>query len=579
MTPLQFADSFLKPYRMKGAEIVPELCPFCKGGDHHDKRTFALNLENKTYNCKRGSCGKQGHFTQLCAEFGVDAADYPAVRFTKPKIKPQAITSEAEKYIAMRGISKDTAAKYRVGADESGNILFPYHDETGAHVFNKFRYPRKLQRGDRKAWRESDTKPVLYGMDLCDTEHPLTIFEGEFDAMSGYEAGLVNCVSVPSGAEDFTWVDTCWDFLHGFEKIYLFGDNDEPGRKMIQKLTAKLSDKQVFVVEHECKDANELLYRNGKDAILAAWARAKEVPVAGLIDLASVSPLDMSEMEKSLTSISELNRIFGGFMMGDVTVWTGKRGEGKSTVLSQILVDSIDNGMKVCAYSGELRADRFQYWVDLQAAGPRHISEFVDNATGRTVRYVDKAIKAQIHDWYRGRFWLYDNAITLTNEEATVLKVFETAARRYDCRVFLVDNLMTVDYANTSNEDTNQRQTRFINQLAAFANLYNVHVHLVAHPRKVGKDGVEDADEVSGSGNIVNRVSNGIAVNRSTGELGYGVTLKVLKNRWEGEYGEIGLCYDNKSRRVFQPSKGSDFEYGWEKDNFVQIEATEDMPF
>lgn len=582
MTPMQFADSFFGPYKVKGEEIVPELCPFCKGGKSHDKHTFALNMANKTYNCKRGSCGRQGHFTQLCREFGIDISDSPARTYVRPKVKPQALThgSDAEKYLGLRRISKETMDKYHIGADEAGNIVFPYYDETGEHVFNKFRYAHKLQKGDRKAWREADTKPVLFGMDICDREHPLTIFEGEIDAMSGYEAGLVNCVSVPSGAEDFTWLDTCWDFVQEFEKIYLFGDNDEPGQKMVKKLTAKLSDKQVYVVEHECKDANELLYWHGLDALLEAWATAKEIPVAGLINLATVAPLDMGSVERTLTGIDELNRILGGFMMGDITVWTGKRGEGKSTVLSQILVDAIEDGSKVCAYSGELRADRFQYWVDLQAAGSNQIREYVDGQTGRTVHYLDKGTRAQIHEWYSGKFWLYDNAITLTNEEATVLKVFETAARRYDCKVFLVDNLMTVDYMNSSENDVNQRQTQFINQLAAFASLYGVHVHLVAHPRKTKKgEALSDADDISGSGNISNRVSNVIAVHRDKGDAGLSTILEILKNRWEGEYGTIGLAYNKRSRRVYQSSKGENFEYGWMKDNFIQIEATEDTPF
>lgn len=576
MTPLEFADSFLKPYTVKGSEIVPRECPFCHGGDHRDKNTFALNMENQTYNCKRGSCGRQGHFTQLCREFGIDANRQAKV-FVRPKQKPQPVTSEAEKYMALRKISKDTAAAYHVGADEYGNILFPYYDENGEHVFNKFRYPRKLAAGDRKAWREADTKPVLFGMDKCDTALSLTICEGEFDAMSLHEAGIPNAVSVPSGAEDFTWIDTCWDFLQGFEKIYLFGDNDDAGQKMIRSLVAKLSDRRVFVVEHLCKDANELLFRHGADAVKAAWDAAAEVPVSGLINLAEVAPLDMRHCEKVKTSISELNRIFGGFIMGDVTVWTGKRGEGKSTVLSQIMIDAIEDGKKVCAYSGELRADRFQYWVDLQAAGPEHVKSYEDNQTGRTIYFVEKNVRQMIHEWYDGRFWLYDNNVTLTDEEATVIKVFERAARRYDCKVFLIDNLMTVDFGRTSEKDFNLRQTQFINQLAAFANLYNVHVHLVAHPRKTDK--VSDADDVSGSGNVTNRVANVVSVKRAKDSIGFGLALEVMKNRWEGEHGTVGLNYDAPSHRVFAPSQGNVVRYGWEKQNFVPVQESVDLPF
>ena len=51
---------YLAPYSVKGDEIIPTYCPYCKGGKRKDKYTFALNTRNLTFNCKRGSCGKQG---------------------------------------------------------------------------------------------------------------------------------------------------------------------------------------------------------------------------------------------------------------------------------------------------------------------------------------------------------------------------------------------------------------------------------------------------------------------------------------------------------------------------------------
>lgn len=250
MTPIEFADSFLKPYSVKGSEIVPKTCPFCHGGDHHDKNTFALNMDSKTYNCKRGSCNRKGHFTQLLREFGVDVSDKPPHVFKRPEKKPQPSTSEAEQYLKLRRISPATYGAYSIGCDTEGNLLFPYFDENGEHVFNKFRHARKLQKVDRKAWREPDTKPVLFGMHFCSPDYPLTICEGEFDAMSCYESGIPNAVSVPSGSEDFTWLDTCWDFLSQYQSVYLFGDNDEAGRKMIERLSVKLPIPRIFVVDH-----------------------------------------------------------------------------------------------------------------------------------------------------------------------------------------------------------------------------------------------------------------------------------------------------------------------------------------
>jgi len=582
MEPLEFARLYLQPYKEKGAEIVPQYCPFCHGGSHRDKYSFALNIEKKTYNCKRGSCGAQGHFTQLCREFGVQTMEYtpPKKTYKKPEKQPKPLHDAAMKYMFLRGISQETAEVYRIGTDENGNLMFPYFADTGEHVFNKYRYPRKLEKGDRKAWREADTMPALFGMNLCDTSKPLTIFEGEFDALAGHEAGIPNCVSVPSGAEDFTWLDTCWEFVQRFENIYLFGDNDAPGVQMIRRLAAKLSDKKIFVVAHKCKDANELLYREGPEVVRAAWEAAKEIPVAGLLNLAEVAPLDVENMESVNTSISPLNKMIGGFYYGDVTTWTGKRGEGKSTLLSLLMLDAIEDGKKVCAYSGELRADRFQYWTDLQAAGKDSIQEYYDYAKDRQTYYVPKDTRSKIHEWYNGKYWLYDNAISQTDEEITILKAFEMAARRYDCRVFLVDNLMTADYGKMSDSDFYRQQSRFVGQLVSFANKHNVHVHLVAHPRKTR--GPLENDDISGSGDITNRVANVITLSKNTkAEIAFDLSLEVTKNRWEGNCGTVGLNYCKISHRIYVPNVGDIVRYGWtdQPDRFIEVDPSGDMPW
>ena len=286
MNVYEFAERYLWPYAVKGAEIVAEYCPFCQGGERKDKYTFALNAEKKIYNCKRGSCGKKGHFTILCREFGEenDNTGYFPVytqshkKYKKPETKLQPPQNDVKSYLNLRKISKETISAYRIRSDGKGNIVFPFYDENGEHIFTKFRPARKLKKGERKSWREPGTKPILFGMHLCDPLMPLSITEGEIDALSLYEAGIANAVSVPSGTEDFKWIETCRDWLMQFEKIILFGDNDEAGREMIHKLPAKLPNKNIFVAEHEYKDANELLYRKGAEAVKAAYNAAKEAP-------------------------------------------------------------------------------------------------------------------------------------------------------------------------------------------------------------------------------------------------------------------------------------------------------------
>jgi twinkle protein len=591
MNVWEFANRHLQPYKIKDDEIIPLHCPYCQGGQHHDKETFALNTTKLTYNCARGKCSKTGTFRQLCIDFR-EEADRLEIwdtcraqkKYKKPETKVEPITDQAEKYLALRKISKATMEAYKVGSDERGNIVFPFY-ENGEPVFVKFRPARKLEKGERKAWREADTKPVLFGMDLCSPEYPLVIFEGEIDAMSGYESGIRNCVSVPSGAEDLTWLDSCYEWLQQFKEIYLFGDNDEPGREMIKKLSVKLSDHRIYIVDHPYKDCNELLYREEPEAVKKSYESAKELPIYGLIDLADVKPLDAKNVPSVKSNISGLDSKTGGFLMGDLSIWTGKRGEGKSTLLGQLMLEAVEEGEKVCVYSGELRADRFQYWLNLQAAGKEYISSYFDESKGKEVYYLEREILEKIKNWYRGKFWLYDNSISESSEETSILKVFEYAAKRYDCRVFLIDNLMTARY-NTDNEANYYRaQSNFVGQLVEFANRYNIHIHLVAHPRKTNAS--LENDDVSGTADITNRADNVFSLEKLKDEdrvkHGCDVALKILKNRSEGAIATIGLNYCKTSRRLYVPSAGNTHNYGWknyERPLWYELEEIpEDCPF
>ena len=114
---------------------------------------------------------------------------------------------------------------------------------------------------------------------------------GEIDTLSLYEAGVRNVVSVPSGCSCLEWIDTCWDWLEKFQTIILFGDNDEPGRKMVREVVRRLDEARCMVVDAypvrldgtACKDANEILFYCGAEGLRAALDGAQAVPVKGIL--------------------------------------------------------------------------------------------------------------------------------------------------------------------------------------------------------------------------------------------------------------------------------------------------------
>lgn len=309
--------------------------------------------------------------------------------------------------------------------------------------------------------------------------------------------------------------------------------------------------------------------------------RANVEPSNGLLNLADIKQKSTLDIPRTLSGFSRLDRSLGGFRDGELTVWTGKRGEGKSTILGQILLEAIDQGHKVCAYSGELGGFRFKHWIMRQVAGPEVLEEMQDPQTGETVYLVPDRVAHQIDRWWDKKFYLYNLSVASAHCEDSIIDEFEYAYRCLNCDVFLTDNIMTARLNDS--RDYYRAQSMFVRRLAEFAKSTGTHVHLVAHPRKPqGGKMIEDSDDISGSGDISNLADNVIAVSRLSdpGEDGRDTELRVMKSRENGIRGKIGLCYDVASKRFYEPCGNPNKRYGWYYMGRQQItECDEKTPF
>jgi twinkle protein len=591
IAPLDFARRHLGQYRVKGNEIRPVYCCYCHGGKNHNKYTFALNMTTGSYNCKRGSCGVSGNFKKLLMDFGEEVMIYEQQsvkrKFKKSTAKVESAKSVILEYLKTRGISEDTAKVYSIGDDSKGNIAFPYIKD-GQQVAVKYRPARKIKDGERKMWREEGTDTTtLFGMHTV-TGDTLTVCEGEIDAMALYESGARNVVSVPNGSEDLNWVEANFKWLDGFRIITICGDNDEPGREMVQKLIPKLGEWKVKIANlpQNCKDANEVLFKYGKEKLKEIINGSQDVPIESLIRMSDVKTFDIEKIKRVKSNIKPLDKELGGFMMGQVSVWTGINSSGKSTLLGQLLIESVEQEFGVCAFSGELPAPLFRYWIELQMAGPHNLSRKIDQITGDNHYFISNETASKMRSWYNDRFFLYDNMAAITPE--SVLKVFEYAARRYDCKVYLVDNLMTMIGGN--GDDYYRRQSEFIKSVTQFAKKFDVHVHVVAHPRKV-KGRVTKMD-VAGTGDITNLADNVFSVHRITPDdkedkefkdfYDCDSILDIFKNRFSGRQEiSIGMKFSEPSKRFYTPKDEAYLrkEFGWIKKGDAYEEDEEKCPF
>ena len=478
-------------WRVIGNELkVRGRCPLCDGGTSGDTDTFAINVVTGAWNCKRGSCsginGKhEGTFRELCNFFGVEApTGYAMPRQTKAVkkqyVKPdpamlKPLTDEIVNYCATRKISETTLKDWNISADDKGNMVFPFYRDN-VLTFVKFREPKKfdkikadyeekLQKANEaerkelqkhkpmKEWRLPNTESILFGMDMVTFNKPLVITEGQMDALALYEAGVSNVVSVPSGCEDLNWVSNCWEWLENFNQIILFGDSDEPGMEMVSTLSRRLGEDRCMIPKEYpesiyngkdnnrlCKDANEILVCYGPDFLKEMVDSCEPAPIKGVLNLASIPFIDPTAVPRIMTKIPQLDNMIGGLSEGGVTIVSGRRAEGKSTLSGPILLSAIDQGYSVCAYSGELASYKFLEWIMLQATENKYIAYKTDTRSGKNICYVESDIQQRIRNWLTDKFFLYDNSL-VTEEKQTdsILKIFEACARRYGCKLFLVD--------------------------------------------------------------------------------------------------------------------------------------------
>lgn len=577
-----------------GNELRFKTCPYCR--NTKDRDTFAINLDTGMFKCMRSSCSAKGNMLTLHKDFGFSLGtevneyyDRNRQFRTFPRKEKPVPKDSALEYMRKRGISAETCNKYFVTADKDNNniLVFPFYDEKDELTFIKYRKTDFDPEKDKnKEWCMRDTKPILFGMSQCDlTNKTLIMTEGQIDSMSVAEAGFENAVSVPTGKNGFSWVPYCWDWLSNFDTLVIFGDREGDKITLLEEMSARFHG-LVYHVRLEdyfdCKDANEILQKYGVQQVRACINNAVPVEVKEIKDITDVKKVKISDMEKFNTGIGSLNRILGGFYMGQIVLLTGERGKGKSTLASQFGTMAVKAGYNTFFYSGELMDWYFRGWIDLQVAGDKNINR-IRNDYGTFDYSIDGNVYPLMEKWYGGKIKIYDNNL-VSDEHDSLLETIEKAIKRYSCRVIFIDNLMTaMDDDMTS--DLNRQQTSFVRHLAQIAKKYNVLIFLVAHPKK-NPSGKFDFcnDDVAGSSNITNLVDVVLRYDspsaKEESEDKPDRVLQVFKNRLTGKLCTkgIGLFYQESSKRISE-NQTFDWELGWEQLNdFVPADPF-DIPF
>lgn len=593
-----FARHVGEPVRQHGDELkFIRYCPYCHGGSgsKKDKDTFSINLKTGQFKCMRAGCAATGNMITLSRDFdfnlGTQVMEYyrPRRQYRKLKTpeKPIIPKEPAVKYLESRKISEDVAKKYEITTqkDNDNILVFPFYDDKGKMQFVKYRKTDFNKETDKnKEWCESNCKPILFGMKQCKDFSRLVITEGQLDSLSVATAGIDNAVSVPNGAKGFTWIPYCFDWVNKFEEIVIFGDFEKGEMTLLKELKSRFPNKIKHVKGEDyngCKDANELLVKYGRENVRMAVENAEFEPIRRVTELADVEAVDIYSLKKLDSTINECNRLlYGGIPFGGVVLITGKPGEGKSTLASQIVGRAIESGHKVLAYSGELPNYLFKAWLDFQIAGPQHIIE-TTNKFGDVSRKISNQNQQLINSWYRGKAFIYDSKIVEDDEKEDICQTILKSVLQYGIDVVLIDNLMTaLDLDEEHGSDKYEKQSLFMKKLARMALQFNILILLVAHKRKNNFSNNE-TDEISGAGDISNLATLVIGYSKDKELSNTYRRITIPKNRLFGRINTEGflVMYDERSKRIYGENDNLNMEYGWcLNDGFSNADQIE-IPF
>lgn len=425
-----------------------------------------------------------------------------APTFKRPaKQKREAPKSVLGEWLSNRGLTDATVEAFRVGeVDRNGELyaVFPYIRE-GELINAKYR-----NIADKKDMRqEAGAEPCLYGWHLIDPKkRVVAIAEGEIDAMSLHQVGIP-ALSVNAGAGNHQWIDNDWARLERFSEIYLCYDNDEAGQKGAKEVANRLGLDRCKVVTLPTKDANEYLLAGAKQGdFQKCFAAAKTFDPEELKPLSdfwsevkSMFYPANDDSSAPLLTFCGVGQPWFEFREGEMTVWTGYNGHGKSLLLNQVLIGLMTQGEKVCVFSGEMKPARQGKRMAKQLGG-------LDRPA---LKYLDA-----MGEWLRDRMWIFDLLGTASIDR--LLTVFAYGFKRYGIRHFVIDSLMMTDVPEDG-PGAMSAQKEAMRKLATFARGVGVHVHLVAHPRK-GQDEKRTPGkmDVAGSSKLTDAADNVFSV-------------------------------------------------------------------
>lgn len=411
-------------------------------------------------------------------------------------------------------------------------VVFPYLRD-GRPYAGKW---RSVEGKDFRATK--DVSRGLYNEDALRLgDGPIVITEGEIDALSVMQAGFTRAVSLPDGWTENGDKRQCLleaeDRLRKSPFVIVAGDNDAAGRGLPKTVANILAGHDVRNVTwpEGCKDANDVLVQMGEGELARLLTEAKRIDPAGgfVTGISDLPPLpDRRVLRAGLQALDYTL----AFEVGAMSVGTGTPGAGKSTLTTFAAYHvAMNERVRVGFMSFETHPYRTRdHLCRLHTGLPWDKLAAREKAeTGR-----------ELDQWFRIVHRTFDD-IPSGHNLGWLRDMVYTLAVRDGCKLVIVDPWNELEHLPNPGESLTNYINFALQQIRTWAEQYDCHICVIAHPKKMNMDGPSRSPtgyDIADSAAFANKPALGFAVHQEQDEAGEDlVRLSAWKVRDSQLYG------------------------------------------
>ena len=491
--------------------------------------------------------------------------------FTVPQWKNiTGLTDKTVKYFEWRGISQPILNAMKVYSDKE--FMPQFSKEVEVICFPYFRDEKLVNikyRGPEKSFKlVQNAELVFWNIDSINDR--MIIVEGEIDLLSFMEAGLTDVVSVPNGAnKNLEYIDGSIDRLEKVKSIYLAVDNDPKGLELRDELARRLGKERCYIVNFRgCKDANEYMVKYGASMLADEINNAAPYPVKGVVKVNDIYSDIRMLYEEGVKPGLKLNSTIDQYITWEsrrLAIVTGIPGHGKSEFVDFIISKlNILYGWKCALFTPENYPLKYHY------------AKLFEKFTGKKFKkgYISEEDFNITYEYIRENFFYI-----MDEEDYSIEMILDAAkglVKSRGIKMLIIDPFNKLEYQATRTETETQYISHFLDKLQMFAKFNDVLVILVAHPKKMSKQGsvydVPTLYDISGSAHFFNKTDYGISIYRNSNETntGYDNTVQVhvqkVKFKHLGENGMVEMKYNYNNGRFEDQDSTVD---GWDNANWL----------